>query len=67
MKAAGGVFFLDLAGVIAEDFGGFGPDVSFHGGDMAADVVRQVDVVVLPDGENLATCEPSESVELLRQ
>ena len=39
VKAAGGVFFLDLASVVAEDFGRFEPEMAFHGRDMAADVM----------------------------
>jgi len=34
---------------------------------MAADVMRQVDVIVLPDNQNLALRQSSEGIETLRQ
>ena len=67
MKSACGVYFLDLAGVVAKNLRRFGPEMTVHGRDMAADVMGQVDVVIFPDDENLATCQPCECVELLRQ
>ena len=67
VESTGGVFFLNLAGVVAENLRRFGPEMTVHGRDMAADVMGQVDVVIFPDDENLATCQPCECVELLRQ
>jgi hypothetical protein len=34
---------------------------------MRADVVRQVDVVILPNNQNVAFGQPGNGVELLRQ
>ena len=67
VEPTGGVFFLNLAGVVAEDLRRFGPKMTVHGRDMAADVMGQVDVVVFPNHQNLTPRESGQSIELLRQ
>jgi hypothetical protein len=61
VEAAGGIFFLNMARLVAEHFRGFRPEMVFHGVHMTADVIRQVDVVVFPDDKYLTACQfPSE-------
>ncbi len=57
-------YLANLAGVAAEDFGGFGPELPLHRHHMALDVMRQVDVVVLPDVEDFSLSNAGEGVEL---
>ena len=65
MESAGGIFFLNLASVVAEDFRGFRPEMASHRSDMAANVMRQIDVIVFPDDKDFSPRQPGEGVELL--
>ena len=67
MEPASGVCFPHFASVITQDLRWPGPEMPVHRSHMAADVMRQVDVIVLPDNQNLALRQSSEGIELLRQ
>ena len=54
VEATGGVFLLQTSGVTAQHERWLRPQPPFHRWHVRADVVWQVDVVVLPDDEDVA-------------
>ncbi len=59
VEAIGGVFLLQTSGVTAQHERWLRPQPPFHRSDVRADVVRQVDVVVLPDDKDVAFRRPA--------
>ena len=59
VEATSGVFLLQTSGVTAQHERWLRPQPPFHRSDVRADVVWQVDVVVLPDDEDVAFRRPA--------